>query len=152
MPAVALDELRITLRRQARHRDAHGVVQAQPDHVARARAPWHFEAELAAGLADALGDGRGRVDDRAVPVEHEQPILHGSAFATNDLISAGSGDSSRMVSPRTGCRKESFAAWSRSRCLSSRLSAKSPYLSSPTIGCPACARCTRIWCVRPVRS
>ena len=40
-----------------------------------------------------------------------------------------------------------------SPCFASSLfHAKSPYLSSPASGNPRCVRCTRIWCVRPVRS
>ena len=38
------------------------------------------------------------------------------------------------------------------RLRSALFSSKSPYLSSPSTGCLRCARCTRIWCVRPVRS
>ena len=33
---------------------------------------------------------------------------------------------------------------------SARFRARSPYLSSPRIGCPICARWARIWCVLPV--
>ena len=38
------------------------------------------------------------------------------------------------------------------RLRSALLNSKSPYLSSPSIGSPRCARWTRIWCVRPVRA
>src|SRR5262245_24944517 len=150
--AIARHELGVALRRQSRHGDAHGVLQPEADDVARALGVGHLEAELAARVLNAGGDRRRRVDDRAVPVEDQQAEFHGRACSTNALTSAGNGDSSVMGAPVTGCRNESRAAWSRSRCFKRRFSAKAPYFSSPTIGYPACARCTRIWCVRPVSS
>src|SRR5450830_621789 len=59
-----------------------------------------------------------------------------------------------MVSPLTGClncNRQACRNMRLSPCLTRRLlSSKSPYLSSPAIACPLLARCTRIWCVRPV--
>lgn len=56
----------------------------------------------------------------------------------------------------SGCRKPIRQACSAIRfspaAASCRLRAKSPYFSSPRMGNPRCARCTRIWCVRPVFS
>src|SRR6185503_12329286 len=150
--AVARDELGIAPGGQRGHRDAHRVVQAQPDDVRCALAVGHLEAELARRVANAFRDRRRRVDDRAVPVEDEEPVRHCRCAWTKALISAGSGDSSFTLSPLTGCLKASRAACKRSRCLSWWLSGKSPYLSSPMMGWPACARWTRIWCVRPVSS
>src|SRR5258706_12237 len=69
---------------------------------------------------------------------------------------AGRGETRSILSAEIGCAKESLAACRNMRfspCFfRARLSSKSPYLSSPRTGWPRCARCTRIWCVRPVRS
>ena len=46
------------------------------------------------------------------------------------------------------CRNRRFRPSSRNRLLASL----SPYFGSPASGCPTCAACTRIWCVRPVAS
>ena len=58
--------------------------------------------------------------------------------------------------PTAGCTTVSLHACRNMRfspCRASALlSSKSPYLSSPAIGKPRWARCTRIWCVRPVFS
>src|SRR5919201_4991950 len=151
--AVAPDELGGARGRELRYRGAQRVVQPEPDDMARLLHRGHLECQVRSRVADALGDGRGRIDDRAVPVEHQQPVPH--SRAANAAMSAGSGASSRSRSPVRGCANARRPACSINRftpCLaSSRLSAKSPYLSSPSTGWPAWARCTRIWCVRPVR-
>src|SRR5439155_16163845 len=46
-----------------------------------------------------------------------------------------------------GCMKETRIAWRSGRWIPRP---GVPYFGSPTIGRPACARCTRIWCERPV--
>src|SRR5204862_3825408 len=137
------DEFRILVRLQLGNRHAQRIVQAEPDHVARPLGLGHRQAHVPRRLADALDDRRRRIDDRAVPVEDDQPVLH-SAF-TKSAIAAGNGASRRRRSPVSGWLNESLPACRRRRCLSALLSAKSPYLSSPTIGCPAWERWTRIW-------
>src|SRR6185503_16893209 len=150
MLAVMGDEVGIALDRQVGHGKAQRVVHAEPDSVRGALARRDLDPRVPGGLADAVHDRARRVDDRAVPVEHQQPVAHARFRSTNARISAGSGEASLIGSLVSGWRKASLPACSRRRCFSSRLSAKSPYLSSPTIGWPACARCTRIWWVRPV--
>ena len=147
------DELRVALGRQLGHRDAQRIVQAEADDVARrARASGTGRPDVARRLRMQSAIVAGGVDDRAVPVEHQQPVAHGR-LSMNACISAGSGDSSfmRLAGQRMAEGELRRVQQQRAAC-SSRLSAKSPYLSSPTTGWPACARCTRIWCVRPVSS
>src|SRR6185503_19112212 len=148
--AVVRHEFRVALGRQVRHRETQRIVQAEADGVRRALARRHLEPGIARGFDDAIDDRGSGIDDRAVPVEHQQPVAHVRCWSTNACISAGSGEASFIGSLVSGWRKASLPACSRRRCLSSRFSAKSPYLSSPTTGWPAWARCTRIWWVRPV--
>src|SRR5574337_1245729 len=80
--------------------------------------------------------------------------------ASSATQSAGSGACSAMRSPLAGWSNASARACRNIRSnriparasprANCRLSTKSPYFGSPTIGCPACARWTRIWWVRPV--
>ena len=111
-------------------------------------------------------DDRRRVGERAVPVEDEQPVAsrrdqhrasaggqareEGGKVARQRRLEAhrlaGRRMRERQVAPRAG------TCASGPRCASALFHAKSPYLSSPASGNPRCVRCTRIWCVRPVRS
>jgi hypothetical protein len=50
----------------------------------------------------------------------------------------------------TGCASRSSVACRAWRCMPS--AGRPPYSASATSGWPRCARCTRIWCVRPVCS
>src|SRR6185295_6425757 len=154
--AVQRHKVRVAACRKLRHGPAQRVVQPQADDVARPLLVRHRQAHLAGRLPDAFGDGAGRVDDRAVPVEDDERIPHASLSSMKLFISPGTSALKASAAPERGCLKDRLAACRNSRltpCLaSSWLSGKSPYLSSPSTGCPACARCTRIWCVRPVIS
>ena len=78
-------------------------------------------------------------------------------------MSAGNGECqacSRWVSGWVSPRDAACSAW-RGKVRSYAASAgeqpfgrrlRPPYTGSPTIGKPVWARCTRIWCVRPVSS
>src|SRR5438876_7767605 len=151
-PAIELYELGVALCRQAGDREPQRILQPEADDVARAAAVGHLEPELGACLLDAFDDGAGGIDQRAIPVEDDERIAHGCS--TKARMSSGSFASNSTCSPLIGCANSSSRACRNSRrtpCFASAwLSEKSPYLSSPRIGCPAWARCTRIWCVRPV--
>src|SRR5205085_10024133 len=139
---------------ELRHRVAQRVVQAQADDMARSLALGNREPHVARGVLDALHDAARRIDERAVPVEHHQGILHLNVLRTNAPMSSGSLDSNFRACFSRGCCSASLAACSSRRFTPAlaiaRLSSKSPYLSSPSTGCPACARWTRIWWVLPV--
>ena len=59
---------------------------------------------------------------------------------------------SRKLSNTLPSISSRFASSCCVRFLRSLLKSRSPYLSSPRTGCPIAAICTRIWCVRPVKS
>ena len=140
------------LGRQLRHHDAQRVVQAEADDVARALALGHREAEVAARswMHSTIVDRR--IDDRAVPVEHEQAVFHGSVRHATFIVGRQRRLEPHRLAGQRMAKRELAAQEHAPPRAPAPCSAKSPYLSSPRIGCPACARCTRIWCVRPVRS
>ena len=79
MVAVTLDEFGDMLGHQPRHREAQRIVQPQADDMARLLLRRHFQPEISCREADAFGDGARRVDDRPVPIEDQQPVLHSSS-------------------------------------------------------------------------
>ena len=109
---VALDEGGITLRGQVGNGEAHGVVQAKANDMPRPFQVRNFDIQLARRGTDAFSDRRGRIDDRAVPVEDDKPVAHGSALDTKRFMSGGKGDSSLTGSTVTGWRNASLPAWS----------------------------------------
>src|SRR5262249_24378388 len=127
VPPIIRDKLRILLSLEFGHRHSQGVVKPDPDDMACAFGGRNGQAHVARAVANALRDRRGGIDDRPVPVEDDQPVLHAAK-------SEGSGDSSFRRSPLTGCWNESFAACSSNLFFSRLFNAKSPYFSSPTIG------------------
>src|SRR6267378_3970836 len=154
MPAVEPDELGIALRGQTGDRETQRIVQPEADDVARALPVRHLESQVGARLLDAFDDGAGGIDQCAIPVEDDERVAHARRLSMNSCMSLGSFDSKRIPSPVSGCANPSRRACRKRRRTPSFaiawFSGKSPYLSSPRIGCPACARWTRIWCVRPV--
>ena len=159
--AVALAELLVALARQVGRGVLQRLDQAHADHVAGVLVAGHRHAEVGTGGLDAARDQRGRVEQRAVPVEDDQVELAGSGHVGQcvrgrpRILPAAA---TRARSPRRWRGARSAAAGRAGTCArnapppraSALLSAKSPYFASPTIGWPSCARCTRIWCVRPV--
>ncbi len=164
---VARGERRVLLVGQRRRDVPQRIGEAQPDHIARGRCVGHLGADVAAGRADRVGDDSRRVCERAVPVEHEQaeaPVRRITHRDPADLRPAGNlrdppAAATRSAKARrrsdaqaTGVRHAGTSRLQAGVLASSRFHAKSPYLSSPASGKPRCVRCTRIWCVRPVRS
>src|SRR5262249_40053053 len=128
-----------------------GVVQSEPDDVARLPVIGDRQAEVAACALQRSDDRGRRVHQGAVPVEYDEiepARFHCGRLAVKDSSDAGNGASSTRLSPVRGCaitvfaecRNMRFSPWRASVLLS----AKSPYFSSPTIGNPRWARCTRI--------
>lgn len=77
---VALGEPRIIGGIDARRGHGQRVAQAEPDHVAGGLVGRRGHAEIAARGLDALRDVRGRIHQRAVPVEDDQiKLLSGHA-------------------------------------------------------------------------
>ena len=112
MAPITLHEGGIALRGQAGNGEPQSVMQAQADDMARAPRVGNFEVELARGVTDAFGDRRRRIDDRAIPVEDDEPVAQGRTSDTKRFMSSGRGDSSFTGSPVSGWRKPSFPAWS----------------------------------------
>ena len=110
MAPVTLDEGRITLRRQVGNGEPQGVLKAKANDMPGALQVRNFELELARRVADAFSDRRGRIDDRAVPVEDDQPVAHRSTSDTKRFMSSGNGDSSLTGSPVSGWRNPSLPA------------------------------------------
>src|SRR6266480_2223086 len=139
MLAIELYELGVALRRQSGDREPQRILQPEADDMARAAAVRHLEAELGACLLDAFDDGAGGIDQRAIPVEDDERIAHGCS--TKARMSSGRFASSSTCSPLIGCANSSRRARSnslRTPCVTiSWLSDKSPYFTSPKIGCPA---------------
>src|SRR5437763_11302844 len=143
--AVTLDEFGDMLGHQPRHGKTQRILQPQADDMARLLLRRHLQPEIAGGEADAFGDAARGIDDGPVPVEDQQPVLH--SCSANAAMSPGSLASRRKRSPVSGWTKARRLACRKSRLTPrlarARLSSKSPYLSSPSTGCSACARCTR---------
>src|SRR6195256_6762297 len=78
------------------------------------------------------------------------------ASSSSTAASSGGNGELTLNSPPCGHAKLTLCACRNMRlrpsARSSSLKAASPYFSSPATGCAACCACTRIWCVRPVRS
>src|SRR5581483_8222528 len=160
--AITIDQAGIVEGSHFREQVFHRIAKAQADDIARALGRWNREIHVRAGALQSIDNVVGRVDDGAIPVEHQQikTLSHQSvlspgnsltsrrSLAMNCANSAGSGACTSTRRPSSGCRNASAAA-----CRNMRLSpdfanvlfnAKSPYLSSPAIGNPKCARWTRI--------
>src|SRR6266545_876757 len=131
--------------------------------------PFNDRHQCAADIHEPRHDrGRARDTRRWEARENLPHLIHlGRArqCAHAERKSSGHSDVSASGTPVTGCTNDNAAAWSNCRGASvSRRSASlradgvtrrlppKVYSRSPTTGQPMCARCTRIWCVRPVPS
>ena len=152
MLAVARDELGIALGRQLRApRCACASCSPRP-------MTWLARSRVGHRAGRARGSPRG-CTRRSSPAE--SMIVPSQSNTSSRYFTAASSPGTPASRPAAATRasparrsagggtRASPRAGAAAAC-SRRLSAKSPYLSSPTTGCPACARCTRIWCVRPV--
>src|SRR5688572_13815322 len=146
---------------QLRENMRERIAQAHADDESRVLVARYGEPEIAASRLQRLDDCFGGVHQRAVPVEHQEieTLAHHAGVRKQSRKfwrSIGSADSNARLSAVRGWWITALHACRNIRLrpfrASSLLSAKSPYLSSPRIGKPRCARCTRIWCVRPVLS
>src|ERR1043165_3015868 len=86
MAPVGGDEFRVALARETRRHDLHRVVQAEADDVARPLGVRHRQAEGAARPPPAPLARARRVDDRAIPVEHDQPVFHPNPKSGTDHV------------------------------------------------------------------
>jgi|GEM_PF-4422244 len=76
--AVAQSQLGHACRIQGWGDMGQRIVQAQADHVGRRLARGHRQAQVGAGGLDAAGDQGGRVEQGAIPVEHDEIELAGA--------------------------------------------------------------------------
>src|SRR5256885_14738429 len=101
---------------------------------------------------------RGDAARRRLPLALSPPLAPACRDASSSSSAASSGGNGELAlnSPPCGHAKLTLCACRNMRprpsARSSSLNAASPYFSSPATGCAACCACTRIWCVRPVRS
>src|SRR5690606_31771522 len=167
--AIALGKWLPEVGREGWHGGTQRIRQAQADHPACSFVRGHGQIHVAARALDGRHDGRGGIHQRAIPVENHQRITHrflplgevacpagrscpssrSQAGGRDALSASGSLVSGCAISSECACRNIRRKSYWREKV--SR-TASLPYLSSPTIGKPLAARCTRIWWVRPVRS
>src|SRR5437763_12838734 len=110
---VALAELAIPLARQLGRRVLQRLDEPEADHIARIGVARHGGAEIGARGLDAARDERGRIEERAVPVEDDELVAAGAQGHATTFDNAwsrrahasGIGASSSMGSPLDGCAK-----------------------------------------------
>src|SRR5690606_12734848 len=119
----------------------------------------HTQGQVSTGPLQGRDNMVGGIHQSSIPVEYHGIVaLHRECSSSSSTAwqAGGSGASRESSRPFRGCG--TTRRWAcknireKPRRAKASRTASEPYFSSPTMGWPWAARCTRIWCVRPLRS